>query len=379
MLRLGEILVKDGACTAEEVREALKNQVIFGGRLGTNLLELGAVAEDVLGVALGKRYGAPALWGDLPLDPAAVKLLRPDLADRFDAVPYALSDRKLALLACNPSDLRMLDEVSFATGHDVHPVVVPEARIWRLLERAYGVRRELRGIEVDFGGPVAEPPGPAAPAPPGGSGDDLMGEADFEALYGRRVGEGPLPEEEVLDLTDEVIDSVPAASDEALPTPLDFAEATRALAGAGDRYVVAGTVLRYARSRFLRSLLLAVSHGWARGFVGLGPGLSPDRVGAIRLRLSAPGVLSTVVSTRAHFLGPLARTEANIRLLKALGGGVPHNALVVPILALGRVVNVFYADAGRGGTVEPAGVGELLILSTRIAQGYEALVSRRVR
>ena len=90
-------------------------------------------------------------------------------------------------------------------------------------------------------------------------------------------------------------------------------------------------------------------------------------------------MLETVVSTRAHYLGPLPRTEANIRLLKALGGGVPRNALLMPILALGRVVNVFYADGGRAGTVDPTGVGELLILSTRITQGYESLVAQRVR
>jgi hypothetical protein len=97
---------------------------------------------------------------------------------------------------------------------------------------------------------------------------------------------------------------------------------------------------------------------------------------AIRLRLATPGVLDTVVRTRAHYLGPLPRTEANVRLLKALGGGVPRNALLVPILALGRVVNVLYADAGRGAMVDADGVGELLILATRIAQSYDALVAR---
>jgi hypothetical protein len=94
------------------------------------------------------------------------------------------------------------------------------------------------------------------------------------------------------------------------------------------------------------------------------------------LRLGVPGVLDTVVRTRAHYLGPLPRTEANVRLLKVLGGGVPGNALLVPILGLGRVVNVIYADGGRGAMVDAGGVGELLILATRIAQSYEAMVAR---
>jgi hypothetical protein len=39
-------------------------------------------------------------------------------------------------------------------------------------------------------------------------------------------------------------------------------------------------------------------------------------------------------------------------------------------------VNVFYADNGRGGMVDAGDLGELLILATRIAQGYEALLGR---
>jgi hypothetical protein len=99
-------------------------------------------------------------------------------------------------------------------------------------------------------------------------------------------------------------------------------------------------------------------------------------VRAIQLALDTPGIVDTVVRTRAHFLGPIPKTEANIRLLKALGGGVPGNAFVVPILALERVVNVFYADNGKGGLVDSGGVGELLILATRIAKSYDALLAR---
>ena len=39
-------------------------------------------------------------------------------------------------------------------------------------------------------------------------------------------------------------------------------------------------------------------------------------------------------------------------------------------------MNVFYADNGRGGVVDASGVGELLILATRIAKSYETLVAR---
>jgi hypothetical protein len=103
-----------------------------------------------------------------------------------------------------------------------------------------------------------------------------------------------------------------------------------------------------------------------------------EAVRRLRLPLSAEGVVATVVATQSHFLGPLPKTPSNVRLLKELGGGVPRSAFVIPLLALGRVVNVLYADNGRGELVDPTDLGELLILATRIAQGYDALARRAV-
>jgi hypothetical protein len=444
--RIGDILVREGACTAEAVRDALENQVIFGGRLGTNLLELGAVTEEALARALGERHGIPSLSGDLPLDEGVVALVRPEVADRCDAVPFFLSGRRLAVLVCDPNDLGRLDEVAFASGKEVHPIVVPEARLWALLRKAYGIERQLRGIDVDWARLEVRRGGPAAPSHPtaaateaASAGLDLMAQEQFEALYGAGPGGPPLSsggpperstarasardaEETIVELTDLIVDSPleegvpelraeafrplgeplaagPAAVLEAIsrapgrapparlvrpagrpeepePSPLGFDEAVRLLEGVDDRGAIARTVLRYARSKFRRALLLTVNRGAALGWAGLGERLTPEAVRRVRLRLGAPGIVDTVVSTRAHFLGPIPKTEANVRLLKQLGGGVPRNAFLVPILARGRVVNVFYADNGKGGTVEAGDLGELLILATRIAQGYEALLGR---
>ncbi|MFL5299763.1 MAG: hypothetical protein ACJ79R_05415, partial [Anaeromyxobacteraceae bacterium] len=162
---------------------------------------------------------------------------------------------------------------------------------------------------------------------------------------------------------------------EELP-PLAFGEAVAALAGVADRNAIARTVLRFARSRFRRTVLLSIHGDVAEGWDGVGDGVSPQVIARVRLRVSQPGILDTVVRSRAHFLGPLVRTEQNIQLLRALGRGAPKNAFALPVLARGRVVNVLYADAGRGALVDASGVGELLILASKIAQSYEALLTR---
>jgi hypothetical protein len=433
-LRLGELLVQEGVSTPDAVRDALKNQVIFGGRLGTNLLELHAVTEESLARALGRQHALPALFGAMRLDPKATALLTPEIADRYDAVPYALADRRLALLVVDPRDLAMLDEVAFATGKQVHPIVAPEARIWALLRETYGIDRHLRGIDVDFArlrsGTRAVAQGTVTST--AAAAQDLMDEGSFEEMYAARSvlpraapgkegrGEGAAPvtppaparpsppaDDGVIELTDLIIEEPvapaappdlaaqvlaalsagaghapperlvrPARPPEPEPSALSFDEATRSLEGVTDRGAIATIVLRYARSRFARAVLLTVQRGTAHGWAGLGERLGREAVRRIHLALGTPGIVDTVVRTQAHFLGPLPKTEANIRLLKALGGGVPKNALVVPILALGRVVNVLYADGGKGRLVDAGGVGELLILATRIAKSYAALLER---
>ena len=43
------MLVNDGRVSKDQLQEAIYNQVIFGGRLGTNLLEFGYIDEESLG------------------------------------------------------------------------------------------------------------------------------------------------------------------------------------------------------------------------------------------------------------------------------------------------------------------------------------------
>ncbi|HEY7726209.1 MAG TPA: hypothetical protein VH880_12795, partial [Anaeromyxobacteraceae bacterium] len=146
--------------------------------------------------------------------------------------------------------------------------------------------------------------------------------------------------------------------------------------GVQDREAIARIVLRCARSRFRRAVLLTVRGPVASGWEGLGDGLTPQVVAKVLVPADQPGVVQMVVANKAHFLGPLQKTPANVRFLRALGGGAPRNSFAMPILARGQVVNVLYADNGRGQLVDGAAVGELLILATKIAQSYDVLLAR---
>ena len=73
-MQIGELLIREGHLTQEGLEEALDWQVLYGGRLGTNLLELRVVEEKHLAQALGRQLGCETAWGDLELPPEMIPL-----------------------------------------------------------------------------------------------------------------------------------------------------------------------------------------------------------------------------------------------------------------------------------------------------------------
>jgi hypothetical protein len=149
-LKLGELLVQEKVITPHQLEEALKYQVIFGGKLGTNLIELDFVKEDDIAKTLSKMLRVPLVTGDalndIPSD--VINLIPRDMAEQYQAIPLKLENRKLTLVMTNPADLKAIDEISFRTGFIVRPAVAPEVRLILALEHHYHIPREIRYVQV---------------------------------------------------------------------------------------------------------------------------------------------------------------------------------------------------------------------------------------
>lgn len=146
---LGARLVSRGAVTQAQVDEAIEAQVIFGGRIGTNLLELGYLDEDTLNAVLAEQHHVPPLppgFTDPEPTPETLTLIPAELVAEYRVVPLRLEGRRLQVLMENPSDLAQLDDLAFRTGYIIKPQVAGEARIAWLLERYFGIRRGMRYI-----------------------------------------------------------------------------------------------------------------------------------------------------------------------------------------------------------------------------------------
>ena len=63
--KLGEILVRENLITSQQLRETLEYQRANGGRLGSNLVKLGYVSDDVVTAVLSRQYGVPSINLDL--------------------------------------------------------------------------------------------------------------------------------------------------------------------------------------------------------------------------------------------------------------------------------------------------------------------------
>ena len=147
-MKLGEILISEGHLTQEGLEEAIDWQVLYGGRLGTNLLELKLVEEAPLAHALGRQLGAEVAWGEIVIDPALTGVIPKHIADRQEIVPWKLEKRRLKILCCQ-IDVEQFDQLSSKIGRPCVPVVAPEYRIFQLLRAHYQATRQMRAL--DFG------------------------------------------------------------------------------------------------------------------------------------------------------------------------------------------------------------------------------------
>lgn len=149
-MRLGEYFIQKGIITKPQLEQALRAQLIFGGHLGTCLMEMGLVDEQLLGESLasifGVRYAPPGLFADIPR--SVIESMTQRLVEKYHAVPFERTNRMLHLAMIDPKNLPALDEISFATACKIEPWVAPEARIYQVMERYYDIPRRQRYIAV---------------------------------------------------------------------------------------------------------------------------------------------------------------------------------------------------------------------------------------
>lgn len=343
-MKLGELLLLEQRITQTQLEEALQAQVIFGGKLGTILIEMGVINERVLGEALRQLLGFPCVQaGELEAIPRSViDLIGAELADKYKVVPVAVAGRKLTLAMADPRDIQAIDEISFRTGHIIIPVLALEVRLYFALERYYGIRRPMRYIapprhvreELDQlqAGRAAGQEKPAEPE------EEYLGAPGSEQVHLPASPSGtaqPAPAAPVEELEE---------IEELEETEISLEETARRLVAAGNRDDVADALIEYLGAHYNRAVLFMVVAGQVTGWRAVKERQPIPAIDQFQLPLAEPSVLKTAVESNSFFLGPVPQSGANLALTTLLGKPAPTTAVLLPLSMLGRVVALIYVD-----------------------------------
>src|SRR5882757_4241305 len=86
--RIGDLLLKEGMISKEQLEKALQEQRQNGTRVGYNLVKLGFIQEIELTKTLARQYKMPAVdLSKFVADPKIAKIIPTDLATKNLVLP----------------------------------------------------------------------------------------------------------------------------------------------------------------------------------------------------------------------------------------------------------------------------------------------------
>jgi type IV pilus assembly protein PilB len=136
--RLGDLLVREGLITREQLQQALEQQRATGMRLGYVLVKLGLVQEIEITKMLARQYRVPAV--DLTrfeVETKIIKLIPADVALKHTVLPLKREGRTLTCAMADPTNVTVIDDLKFITRFDIFPVIAGEYTLRTAIERYY--------------------------------------------------------------------------------------------------------------------------------------------------------------------------------------------------------------------------------------------------
>jgi len=152
--RLGEMLLEAGVIDETQLQSALGHQRKWGGRLGQALIDLKLATEPQVVSALSKKFGYEVVSvSDLQPSPAlegALKLVPRELALRQTLLPLAADTSSLSIAMADPSNIAMIDELSFRTGRRVKVALAGDREIAGAIRRLYFAEEDRSRTPIPF-------------------------------------------------------------------------------------------------------------------------------------------------------------------------------------------------------------------------------------
>jgi hypothetical protein len=314
-MKLGEAMVKDSLITKEQLRLALERQVIFGGRLGTNLVELGVIKEFELSEFLSKFNRVPAVDPQelISADKEIASSISIETVRKYNAIPFKMEKKRLHVAMLEPRSMAQVDELRFVIGVDIIPHVCSEIRFLYALEKLYGHARDLRYISI-FG---------------------------KEEEKGKKIDRD---KKHILRIKTE-------------------------FANAHNRDEVIGILLNESKSIVKRIGIFIVKGNTVTGWKS--KGLSIENM---NVEINMPSIFADVINRKHYYRGPLLNIPGNEPLIKALSG-LPQDSIMLPIVIREKIIALLYADNGNVSVLD-ASLSHINNLVTMAAYSFELIILR---
>ncbi len=368
-MRLGELLVAVGDVTPQQVEEALRRQILHGGRIGSNLIELGFLSMDQLAHALGRQHQRPPVLEVhyRQIDQALAVQVSPQLAATWHAVPLGRTGdmaSRIAIATTDPLAPEALEGLKKIFKTEIVQAIAPELRLFYWLEQVYGIQRINRFKRIHTREPSNE-----------GAESEVSSErrayvhtiSDSEEI----VDTSPLARIAVKRI------AIPRTTDVEIPTdPNNSEQFVRSIRRATSGTSMADLVchlLQYGFSEVFSAGMLMVARdrvlvGW-KGFVRDAPDKSID---ALAVPLDSPSMLHGPSANRDSFFGFPEPASIDERLWHYLGPP-PREIAVLPIEIDDKLACVLYVQSNAPIPADYAGtLGE-------VSRSISACLTRLIR
>ena len=337
------MLVEAGVIDRTQLNEALRHQAHAGGRLGSNLVELGFIDERTLATFLSKQLSIPAVTAASidRIKPQVLEYLSAAVAERLRALPIREDAGKLWVAMTDPTDKHAIAELEKLVRLPVRPMVSPELLMQYALEKHYKVRRKPRVVEVRTTGSdllyiedgtrsaprVASPPRPAVAGGP--------------AVYLPSTGS---MEVDALDAVTGYLDEAPPVAHvapAALPSVLTMQAVAEQLAAASSDEAVLDVAARFLAQDIQRVWVFLLRNGelWSWG----GRGVNPSAMNGKHVAMNELALVAQALSTGEVLAGRL-QPAALGRLAEPLGVTNEVLGVIIPVRigkhAVGVIIGV---------------------------------------
>jgi len=126
--KLGRLLVDVGIITSEQLLRSLEVQRKQGGKLGSILMQLGFISEDVFLAFLGKQCGISYIslseYGEIP--EGVIRSVPESMVRHQTLIPISRENNTLTVAMADPLNVFATDDLKLMTGYDISVVIASE-------------------------------------------------------------------------------------------------------------------------------------------------------------------------------------------------------------------------------------------------------------